>query len=124
MSRERKDDTRTILVAVGMFSFALVIILTNHTYMNKRSQENERLAVIDPMTGVKNKHAYLLAEEKLDKSIRENAAQPFAIAVCDVNGLKKINDTQGHKAGDDYIRDACKMVCEIFAHSPVYRRVT
>ena len=121
LSRERKDDTRTILVAVGMFSFALVIILTNHTYMNKRSQENERLAVIDPMTGVKNKHAYLLAEEKLDKSIRENAAQPFAIAVCDVNGLKKINDTQGHKAGDDYIRDACKMVCEIFAHSPVYR---
>ena len=32
-----------------------------------------------------------------------------------------INDTLGHKAGDEYIQSASKMVCEIFAHSPVYR---
>ena len=46
---------------------------------------------------------------------------PFAVAVCDVNGLKYINDTQGHKAGDEYLKKAAKMICELFAHSPVYR---
>lgn len=43
------------------------------------------------------------------------------MAVCDVNGLKFINDTQGHKAGDKYIQKAAKMICELFMHSPVYR---
>ena len=38
-----------------------------------------------------------------------------------VNGLKVINDTLGHKAGDEYIQSASKMVCDIFQHSPVFR---
>ena len=46
---------------------------------------------------------------------------PFAIAVCDLNDLKKINDTKGHKAGDEYIRSSAKLLCDIFDHSPVFR---
>ena len=115
------ENTRTILLATGMFAFALAIMLTNHSYLNKRSQESERLAIIDPLTGVKNKHAYLTEQSKLDAAIAEKRGQEFAIVVCDVNNLKKVNDTLGHKAGDEYIRDACRMVCEIFQHSPVYR---
>ena len=38
-----------------------------------------------------------------------------------MNGLKVINDTLGHKAGDEYIRKASRMICDIFQHSPVYR---
>ena len=121
MRRLELEDTRTMLMAVGMFVFALVIVLNNHFYMSKRSKENEHLANTDPMTGVKNKHAYMMREKYLDDQIRDGKAPDFAIAVCDVNGLKKINDTYGHKAGDDYIRAACKMVCEIYQHSPVYR---
>jgi len=43
------------------------------------------------------------------------------VAVCDVNGLKHINDTLGHEAGDEYICDASKMICICFRNSPVYR---
>jgi diguanylate cyclase (GGDEF)-like protein len=50
-----------------------------------------------------------------------SGSPPFAVAVCDVNGLKHVNDTLGHKAGDAYIRAASAMICEIFKHSPVYR---
>ena len=45
----------------------------------------------------------------------------FAIIMLDVNDLKKINDSAGHQAGDQYLRDACKIICDIFKHSPVYR---
>ena len=41
--------------------------------------------------------------------------------MCDVNGLKYVNDTYGHKAGDGHIRKACHMICTFFDHSPVYR---
>ncbi|MBQ7503678.1 EAL domain-containing protein [bacterium] len=75
----------------------------------------------DAMTGVKNKAAFKECEDELQRQIREGKAEDFAIAVCDVNGLKMINDTYGHKAGDEHIIKACRMICDIFQHSPVYR---
>ena len=35
--------------------------------------------------------------------------------------MKYINDTYGHKAGDQYILAASKLICDLFSHSPVYR---
>ena len=70
---------------------------------------------------MKSKHAFLLNQKKIDASIDEGTADEFAVAVCDVNGLKYINDTLGHKAGDEYILKASRMICDIFQHSPVYR---
>ena len=75
----------------------------------------------DALTGVKSKHAYVEAEESINERIRNNIAEPFSIVVCDVNGLKEINDTKGHKEGDALICEACRMICRIFDHSPVYR---
>ena len=39
----------------------------------------------------------------------------------DLNDLKEINDTKGHKTGDISIFNACMLIQEYFAHSPVYR---
>ena len=75
----------------------------------------------DGLTGVKSKQAFINAEAALDQQLAEGKVSKLALVVCDVNGLKIINDTKGHKAGDEYIRQACKMVCDIFSHSPVYR---
>ena len=121
MAALERADNQSMLMTMVMFGFALVIMMTNHSYMNRRSRESEMLANTDPMTGVKNKHAYLVKERELTVMLKEGRVPDFGIVVCDVNGLKKINDTYGHKAGDEYIRSACKMVCEIFSHSPVYR---
>ena len=57
----------------------------------------------------------------IDKRIEGGNATPFGLIVCDVNGLERINDTLGHKAGDEYIRSACAMLRECYAHSPVFR---
>ena len=35
--------------------------------------------------------------------------------------MKKINDSKGHVAGDDYIKNSAKLLCDIFVHSPVFR---
>ena len=55
-----------------------------------------------------------------EKLIR-GKAESFGVVVCDVNGLKHIIDTLGHKAGDMYIRSASQLICEYFKHSPVFR---
>ena len=92
-------------------------------------KEKEQLAALatanevarrDELTGTKNKTAYHEVEEELQRQMDEGDVS-FGIVICDINGLKVINDTEGHKAGDDYIRTACKLICRIFHHSPVFR---
>ena len=45
----------------------------------------------------------------------------FAVAVFDINNLKRVNDEYGHDMGDMQIIAACKIICKVFSHSPVYR---
>ena len=123
-----KVDTVNTLVITALFILALAALLINHVSMerweSKAVEERDaarETAFRDPMTGAKSKHAYLVSEKEFDTAITEGRAKEFAIVVCDVNGLKKINDTLGHKAGDEYICRAFSMICDIFQHSPVYR---
>ena len=80
-----------------------------------------KMASVDSLTGIKNKHAYTQWEEKIDAKIARGEQEPFAVVVCDVNNLKAVNDLYGHKEGDAYIRKACAKICGIFSHSPVFR---
>lgn len=106
----------------------VVIGVSNIDSQVRREKETAReLGVVrqlinrDQMTGVKNKYAYTEAEKAINEDIALGISKDFSIVVCDVNGLKEINDTYGHNAGDQYIKDGCKLICDIFRHSPVYR---
>ena len=87
----------------------------------KRLIQAEEKAAIDALTDVKSKYAYMEAEAQLDRQIETQTQPPFAVVVLDVNDLKKVNDTAGHQAGDQYLREACRMICQTFKHSPVFR---
>ena len=75
----------------------------------------------DALTKVKNKHAYSHAVAEMDEDIAGRRSKEFAIAVLDINGLKNINDTRGHRVGDEYIKSCCRIICTTFKHSPVFR---
>ncbi len=81
----------------------------------------EDKAYKDELTSVRNKHAYVDLEDSLNQKIKEGGDVEFAIVVFDLNGLKLVNDTYGHKAGDDFIKKGCGIICDVFSHSPVYR---
>ena len=116
------------LVAVYSDKTHIVISITNIDAQVRREQKIREEASLayekarrDDLTGIKNKNAYGEFEKKLNQQIQSGEDVEFAIAICDVNGLKTVNDTQGHIAGDKYIRMASKLVCETFKHSPVFR---
>lgn len=79
------------------------------------------LARKDELTGIRNKTAYGELEAELNKNIQARDCAPFAVVVCDINGLKHTNDTKGHKAGDQLICASSSLICDIFSHSPVFR---
>lgn len=78
------------------------------------------LAYRDTMTGVKNKTAYQEAERQMEDRMRTGRPE-FAVAVLDINDLKRVNDAYGHDFGDMLIVDACRLICKTFKRSPVYR---
>ena len=88
----------------------------------KELNTEKELARRDELTGVKNKTAYKELEASVQGSIENNIdSLAFAIIVCDTNNLKKINDTKGHAAGDEYLRDSSNLLCNVFVHSHVFR---
>ncbi len=74
----------------------------------------------DSLTGIGNKTSYIRKINELNTEI-EKGNTDFAIVMVDVNCLKMINDHHGHSAGDSYLKGCCRIVCENYKHSPVYR---
>lgn len=112
-----KEDSEHIIVAVANIDTAK----RNDLDVNDALGSAMDMANRDGLTGVKNKRSYEQMETAVDELIKGGEAVPFAVAVCDINGLKQVNDTQGHQAGDEYIKSACTLICNTFKHSPVFR---
>ncbi len=82
----------------------------------------ERMARRDELTGIRNKNAFKEFSESVEEKIGEKKNDyHFAVVICDINDLKKLNDTRGHSFGDEAIQRASRMICEVYEHSPVFR---
>ncbi|MFD2452539.1 diguanylate cyclase domain-containing protein [Ideonella paludis] len=61
----------------------------------------ERLALNDTLTGLPNRAAL---EQHLAECVSQEGAEPFVVLFMDLDGFKGVNDSYGHKAGDDVLR--------------------
>lgn len=102
---------RSKLTVIGFGIVANIILIGQlQKKMEKTIEENARLekrvleeiAYTDAMTGLENRSAY----EQEKKRLEERADAFVIIMVCDMNGLKQLNDTMGHRYGDMAI---CRM---------------
>ena len=89
--------------------------------MEKRLAEANARASTDSLTKVKSIVAYTDMVAQLSSEIVTNPSFDMGVVMCDCDGLKKVNDTYGHDAGDQYIKNCCRIICETFRHSPVFR---
>ena len=100
---------------------------TEEEYQRNAEQEKNlesarRMARRDALTGIRNKNAFEEYAQSINDEIKEGRADyRFAVVMCDINDLKKINDTRGHSFGDEAIQQASRLICEVFEHSPVFR---
>ncbi|MFF8815803.1 GGDEF domain-containing protein [Streptomyces pactum] len=87
---DRADaDFATVLAAVTAAGIA----------QTERLEEARRLAFTDPLTGLGNRRA---VDMRLDEALEAHRTQGTVVSlvVCDLNGLKAVNDTHGHAVGD------------------------
>lgn len=85
----------TVSTAVAFTAFG--------AFVGSRADYFARLSTIDPLTGLPNARA---AGERLNEELARAVRYqtPLSFVLADVDGLKQINDTRGHAAGDEAIR--------------------
>lgn len=109
------------------------MILEMDNYMNSLTETSQELSQAreeadalnrrankDALTGIRNRNAYEDELNRLGRKLAEGNTE-FGIAMVDLNYLKRINDTYGHEQGNIALRKCCQLICEVFAHSPVFR---
>lgn len=117
-----------VFTLVAVFLFGTILLIQMWMLSRDKIEEEKEasktlrnLANTDSMTGVRNKHAYSEHEKRFNQQILEGSIERLAVVVGDINGLKQVNDTRGHAAGDQLIRDGCALLCECFHHGMVFR---
>ena len=81
------------------FATVLAAVVAAGLSQSERLEEVRRLAFTDPLTGLANRRA---VDVRLDEAVERYRAdgEVVSLVVCDLNGLKRVNDTLGHAVGD------------------------
>ncbi len=85
------------------------------TEANKRAETFNNLSLRDALTGLRNRRSFDVITQSLDPE------KEVGIIYCDLNGLKAVNDNEGHAAGDRYICKMARMLEMNFPHDAVFR---
>jgi len=122
------SNYQIVFTLIVMLVFTAILVIELRMISKKKLKEEQEtsktfksMANTDSMTGVRNKHAYSETENMINRMVKKGELEKLAVVVCDINGLKYVNDTLGHAAGDKLIKDACSMICEYFSHGSVFR---
>jgi diguanylate cyclase (GGDEF)-like protein len=86
--------------------FVICTLIARMVILSWRKREDDvaRLSMTDELTGVANRRATINAlEQELARSQRTST--PFTLAMLDLDHFKQINDTHGHDAGDQVLRE-------------------
>ncbi|MCL2573089.1 MAG: diguanylate cyclase [Defluviitaleaceae bacterium] len=97
------------MVDEKLYKHGSIAFFSNVTQSRMLLKRLEKEAGMDSLTGLPNRIAYDGAKVRYD--VEEH--MPLSVIVCDVNGLKEVNDTLGHNYGDMLLQTASEILIEV-----------
>ena len=123
-----KENLFIVMTVISAILLVIIVLLVRSIRLARKANAEEakakdlnRRAFVDSLTSVRNKGAYFEFLQKLQDRLDRGDKIDFAIGIFDCNDLKMINDKFGHDKGDTYLKNACRLICVVFDHSPVFR---
>ncbi len=96
-----------------------ISILRDLTEWKEAQRKLKELSLYDALTGLYNRTFF---EEEM-KRLSNGRYCPMGIIMCDINGLKLINDTKGHEKGDELLKLAAEIFKRCFRASDIIARI-
>lgn len=106
-----RDEENRIVGSVG--------IIRDLREWKRAQQKLEEMSIYDHLTGLYNRAFF---EEEMLR-LEDGRYCPMGIVVCDVDGLKLINDTYGHGKGDELIKHTAETLRRCFRASDILARI-
>lgn len=120
--RVRKKDNRDFWISLRGTKInenCYIAFCVDITDRKAKEDKVEYLSYHDSLTGVYNRAFY---EEEVDRLDTEENL-PFSVIISDINGLKLINDTLGHAAGDMFLIETAKLLSGFLRAGDIMARV-
>ena len=108
------DDVLTIKETLEVTTLLIASEISSYLLLNKL----QIMSTIDSLTGVKNRN---VMNNRIDQIVAGRKPSPDAVIFADLNGLKRMNDDQGHISGDKVLRSAAEILQYVFPDEDVYR---
>ena len=108
------DDVLKIKETLEVTTFLIASEISSYLLLNKL----QIMSTIDSLTGVKNRN---VMNNRIDQIVAGRKPSPDAVIFADLNGLKRMNDDQGHISGDKVLRSAAEILQYVFPDEDVYR---
>lgn len=102
------ENTTALIVNEQNKSLGVVIVFRDYTKKWEQLNKIESQSFRDELTGLYNRRFYKEELERMDT--KRNL--PLSLIMCDVNGLKLINDSFGHSSGDELLKIAAQAITE------------
>ena len=93
-------------------------VLASEIYSNRLFERLLVLSSRDMLTGIMNRNEM---NNHVDRLATGESHESVGVLFADLNGLKVINDTEGHVAGDRLLKDAAAVLRKVFDVSKVFR---
>ena len=108
------DSERIIEIKemLELLSFFLSSEISNDMLMHKL----DLMSNTDALTGLNNRNAMIKRLNELRES-----KKPAGVLSLDLNGLKIVNDEQGHEAGDKLLIQGAELLNKVFYHDDIFR---
>ncbi|HPH97961.1 MAG TPA: diguanylate cyclase [Anaerolineaceae bacterium] len=105
---------------LGWTSILIATLLLQRSFKSTQKAEEKVLQMSqhDALTGLFNR-AYF---EEFLRTVGDSRDQPFVVVSVDVDGLKRVNDTLGHAAGDELLKGAADVLRSSFRTGDVVAR--
>lgn len=96
---------------------SLAFFVTNEQNKHNMANKLRELSFCDGLTGLNNRNSYMQALMQISTFPPDS----LGVVFVDLNGLKKINDEQGHNAGDAFIKGISAVFRRHFRKEDVFR---
>lgn len=101
---------------------AVTIISKDITELKLLEKKLHTLSITDELTGLYNRRGFVTLAEQHLKFVSRQKTGIFMLYI-DLNNLKKINDTWGHKEGDLALIETAKLIKESYRESDIIARI-